>query len=265
MSAAGISSSSFSQLAADSQFQGPQSSFKELGRAIASGDLATAQQIYSNLAAAQQSGSAPAAGSQFAADFAALGQALQSGNLSSAKQAFTAVRQDLRDVRSQNQAEQSSPAEEIIINLISAGQSTPQPSAAGNPTPSTPAPATSPATTDAAAPAPAEPQIVINISESNSAAGAGNSSTSEITLDLQGGNAGSGGQALTINITDQAGSSSAGSSTPEVSLNLGSSTPEIGINFGSDSSNSAVAQILLNLSSTGSTPQNTGLQINIQA
>ena len=91
MSTAAVSSSSiFQEL--QSFYQNRQADVKQLGSALQSGDLNSAQQAYNTLAALGQSGpfgnSEPFSKSSRAQAFEAVGQALQSGDLAGAQAAF---------------------------------------------------------------------------------------------------------------------------------------------------------------------------------
>ena len=69
--------------------------FQELGKALQSGDLAGAQQVYTAFQqnVPQGASSQVSQGSSGPSPFAALGQALQSGNLAGAQQAYAQIQQ----------------------------------------------------------------------------------------------------------------------------------------------------------------------------
>ena len=99
MSTAAVSSASLYQ-ELQTFFQQRSSDVQQLGRALQSGDLATAQQEYQALVSLGQSGPF-ASGDPFKMSrreqaFEALGQALQSGNLAGAQQAFSQLTSTFR-------------------------------------------------------------------------------------------------------------------------------------------------------------------------
>jgi len=132
MSTAAVSSSSLNQQL-QQYFQTRRSDLKQLGEALASGDLAGAQTAYNSIATLGQSGPF-ASGNPFLVhqreqDFTNIGQALQSGDVAGAQQAFTALRntferrvQDPAPVNPTNTNSSGGP--EIVLNISnSAGTS----------------------------------------------------------------------------------------------------------------------------------------------
>ncbi len=83
------------QQSQQSQWSQTKSLFEELGKALQSGDMAGAQQVYTALQqnAPQGALSQVRQGSSGPSPFAALGQALQSGNLAGAQQAYAQIQQ----------------------------------------------------------------------------------------------------------------------------------------------------------------------------
>jgi hypothetical protein len=133
MSTAAVSSSSLNQQL--QYFQTRQNDLKELGQALGSGDLASAQTAYSDIVALGQNG--PFAGgnpfkiNQREQDFTAIGQALQSGDLAGAQQAFAALKSDGRNsqrggsrtIAPPSPSPASSSGPEIVLNLSSGSSS----------------------------------------------------------------------------------------------------------------------------------------------
>ena len=102
MSVSGVSSNTNSNFVDNGQdkFKQIKDNFQKLGQALQSGDLSTAQQIFSSLkqlfpnssgSQTQSSSSNPVAG-----DLNALGQALQSGDLSKAQDAYATLQKDMQ-------------------------------------------------------------------------------------------------------------------------------------------------------------------------
>jgi hypothetical protein len=129
MSTAAVSSLSILQ-ELQSFYQTRQTDLKQLGTALQNGDLATAQQTYSNLQALGQNGpfsnSGAFSNTNRAQAFAALGQALQSGDLTGAKSAFAAL-----NIKTNNSAPASDATPAAIVNLSSSGASS-QPAVAAS-------------------------------------------------------------------------------------------------------------------------------------
>jgi hypothetical protein len=92
MSITGVSSvDTFSQT--PQQATNPRQDLSQLFDAVRNGDLATAQQVYDDLA---QRVPAALKNSTIGRDFDALGQALQSGDVSAAQQSVAELQQDLQ-------------------------------------------------------------------------------------------------------------------------------------------------------------------------
>jgi len=94
----------------------PRQDFNALGKALQSGDLAGAQQAFSNLQQAQQanqpSTNSPTTNpaSPISKDFTALGQALSSGDLKDAQAAFAQLKSDLKAGQGAQATQQSAQA-----------------------------------------------------------------------------------------------------------------------------------------------------------
>jgi len=117
---------------------------QQLGQALTSGDLKTAEQDYDNLVQLGQQGpfstAQPFERSDRAQDFQAIGQALQSGSLASAQQAYATLESTFGKQPSPNQGGGSrihvasggsgdagtAGISEIVINIGGSGSSTPQ-------------------------------------------------------------------------------------------------------------------------------------------
>ncbi|MFZ0773003.1 MAG: hypothetical protein WCA49_01785 [Candidatus Sulfotelmatobacter sp.] len=132
MSTAAVSTSSLNQQL-QTFFQARNSDVQQLGQALSSGNLASAQVAYNNITALAQGG--PFAngnafrGSQREQDFNAIGQALQSGDLAGAQQAFAALKatghnQAPQPVSNDPTGTTASSGPEIVINLSNSGSST---------------------------------------------------------------------------------------------------------------------------------------------
>ena len=91
MSTSGVSSASLNQL--QQYFQTRHTDLQQLGQALTSGNLASAQTAYSKIVSlGQQAGGNPFYLAKREQDFQAIGTALQSGNLAGAQQAFSALK-----------------------------------------------------------------------------------------------------------------------------------------------------------------------------
>ena len=91
MSTSGVSSASLNQL--QQYFQTRHTDLQQLGQALTSGNLASAQTAYSKIVSlGQQAGGNPFYLAKREQDFQAIGTALQSGNLAGAQQAFGALK-----------------------------------------------------------------------------------------------------------------------------------------------------------------------------
>jgi hypothetical protein len=117
MSTAAVSSLSiFQEL--QSFYQSRQTDLQQLGSALKSGNLNSAQKAYTNLAALGQGGpfanSEPFEKASRAQEFEAVGQALQSGDLAGAQAAFAALTSKQKDAAASAQA---GPA--AVVNLSS--------------------------------------------------------------------------------------------------------------------------------------------------
>ena len=136
MSTAAVSSSSIHQQL-QQYFQTRGTDLGQLGKALSSGDLASAQTAFNNIVSLGQGGPF-AGGNPFKLtgreqDFTAVGQALQSGDLAGAQQAFQGLVNTFRNLP-QNNGGASTPASqaagtgpEVVINLNSgAGNASPE-------------------------------------------------------------------------------------------------------------------------------------------
>jgi hypothetical protein len=123
MSTSAVSSTSSNQ-ELQQYFQTRHSDLQQLGQALASGNLASAQTAYNNIVSLGKKGPF-AAGNPFylssrEQDFQAVGQALQSGDLAGAKQAFSALKATFQRGQQLDPPPFSSAAAsgpEIILNL----------------------------------------------------------------------------------------------------------------------------------------------------
>jgi len=127
MSTSAVSSTSLNQQL-QQYFQTRHSDLLQLGKALGSGDLASAQTAYNSIVSLGQTG--PFAGgnsfliNQREQDFTAIGQALQSGNLAAAQQAFATLRSALAAPPS---GPTSSSGPDIVLNLTSGSGSNQEP------------------------------------------------------------------------------------------------------------------------------------------
>jgi hypothetical protein len=226
MSTAAVSSSSLNQQI-QQYFQTRRSDLQQLGQALNSGDLATAQTEFNNITTLGQSGPF-ASGNAFALsnreqDFNAIGAALQSGDLATAQQAFATLQSTFQrsgggtptpiaNPGSPNNPAPvvtaaptltpiaSSPGPEIIINLSSGTGSTSTASSAP----------TSSSTTSTGT---SGPEIVLNL-------GNGSSTPEQITISL-GSASSSGVEQLSISVGNQQNPNA-----QEVTLNLNANSDE---------------------------------------
>jgi hypothetical protein len=137
MSTAAVSSTTSLNQQLQSYFQTRNSDVQQLGKALSSGNLASAQVAFNNITAIGQGGPF-ASGNAFRSsqreqDFSAIGQALKSGDLAGAQQAFAALKSTQA-----NQAPHpvsgtaaspttSSSGPEIVLNLSSGSGSSSSP------------------------------------------------------------------------------------------------------------------------------------------
>ena len=195
MSTSAVSSASiFQEL--QSFFQQRSGDLSQLGNALQSGDLNSAQQAYNSLVTLGQGGpfasGDPFRNSTREQDFSAIGQALQSGDISGAQQAFTQLestfqrQSSTQNTPTQNGSTQggsaanstsSSAGPDVIINL-ELGQSISNPTAGSASSNST---------------ASDSPEIVINIGDSGG--------PEQVTIDLS--NQSNGSEQLSINVANQ--------------------------------------------------------------
>jgi hypothetical protein len=219
MSTSAVSSSALNQ-SLQQYFQTRHSDLSQLGQALGSGSLSSAQTAFNNIVSLGQSGPF-ANGSPFAfanreQDFTAIGEALQNGDLAGAQQAFSQLESTFKQQPAPdptNSAPSSSSASsagpEIVLNIGGGNSATP------------------------------EQPITINIS--NSASGGGNSATPEqpITIDIS--PSSSGGEQVSLSIGNQ------GSNPQEITFNLGAASNEqivlnlLGASSSSTSTSSASA------------------------
>jgi hypothetical protein len=131
MSTSAVSSTSINQQL-QQYFQTRQSDQQQLGQALASGDLSTAQTAYNNIVTLGQGGpfanGDPYLVNQREQDFSAIGTALQSGDLAGAQQAFSSLKstfqRGVQDPPSPITSPASSSGPEIILNLSNGSGST---------------------------------------------------------------------------------------------------------------------------------------------
>ena len=140
MSTPAVSSSSLYQQL-NQYYQTRSSDQQQLGQALASGNLASAQTAFNNIVSLGQSGPFQSGNpyylSQREQDFTAVEQALQSGDLAGAQQAFTALQNTFNSTpkgpTAQPVDQNTDPA--VILNLSSGNSSTPlTPESTTNPT-----------------------------------------------------------------------------------------------------------------------------------
>jgi outer membrane protein assembly factor BamD (BamD/ComL family) len=108
MAISGVSNNNTMQQAWQTNMQQRKQDFSQLGSALQSGDLASAQKAFTDLQSLQPGGTAQgsggaatnstnnSSGNTSSNDFAALGQALQSGNLTDAQNAFAKIQSDMQ-------------------------------------------------------------------------------------------------------------------------------------------------------------------------
>jgi len=237
MSTAAVSTSSIYQ-ELQTYFQQRRGDLQQLGQALQSGDLTTAQQEYSAIQTLAQSG--PFANgnafqvSQRQQDFAAIGQALQAGDVAGAQQAFQQLQSTFHHT---HEVPVAPPAVVVTLSGSSAGSSSGASSSgassSGTSSSGTSSGSTQPTGSSAGSSAAAGPEIVLNLG--NVTAG------EQITIGLSG--AGSGTEQLTLSVANQQ------NQNPEqVTINLSQNSNE---------------QIVLNLfnSSTTSPAQGSGVNV----
>lgn len=226
MSTAAVSSNSLYQQL-QSYYQQRHTDLQQLGQALQSGDLASAQQAFNAIQTLGQSGplasGEPFQNSQREQDFAAIGQALQSGDLAGAQQAFATLEQTFsRHTQIANISNAPGPA--VIVNLGGNSDS----GTSGN----SPVSATAAGSSSTSG-----PEIVINLG-ANSGAG------EQITIDVN--NAGnSGGEQLSISLGTQQNPTSQG----EINLNI------------NPNSNAEIVLNLLNGQGSSPSPSSNGLSV----
>ena len=140
MSTAAVSSIPISQQL-QQYFQTRRADLRDLGRALARGNLAGAQTAYNNILKLGQNGPAangnPFLNSQREQDFAAIGQALQTGNLAGAQHAFATLRASAEQQAGNSAGpggtlaqpapgSAAGPGPEIILNLSNASSTSPE-------------------------------------------------------------------------------------------------------------------------------------------
>jgi hypothetical protein len=238
MSTPAVSSSSLYQQL-NQYYQTRETDQQQLGQALASGNLASAQTAFNNIVSLGQNG--PFKGgdpyylSQREQDFTAIGNALQSGDLAGAQQAFAALQSTFKNAplgpSTQPLGQNNDPA--VILNLSSGNGLTP---------------VTPQSTNDPAAGS--GPEIILNLGNG------GNSSTPEqITITI-GNPDRSGDEQVSISAGAQ------GSNPQQISFNLNTNSNEqIILNLlGATSSTSTAASSASTSSST--TPASGGLSVS---
>lgn len=201
MSTSAVSSSSLYQQL-NQYFQTRGSDQQQLGQALSSGNLASAQTAYNNIVSLGQNGpfkdGNPFFLSQREQDFAAVGQALQAGDLAGAQQAFNTLQSTFKTT---SQGPLNPPSSDpstgpaVILNLNSNGTGA---------TPDNP-PSTAPST---------GPTIVLNLGD------AGNSATPEQVTITIGNPDSSGEEQVSISAGTQ------GSKPEQISFNLNANSNE---------------------------------------
>lgn len=217
---------------------------QQLGQALSSGNLASAQTAYNNIVSLGQSG--PFKGgdpfflSQREQDFTAVGQALQSGDLAGAQQAFSALQSTFK---SASQGPSNPPITDpgndpaIILNINGGNTGTPV----------APVAATSSNPTSGGG-----PEIILNLGSG------GNSSTPEqITITIGNPNS-TGEEQVSISAGTQ------GSNPQQVSFNLNAnSNEEVVLNLlGATSSTPTGSSTTSNGTSSSTTPASGGINVS---
>jgi hypothetical protein len=179
-------------------FQTRGSDQQALGKALQSGNLATAQQEYNAIQTLAQTG--PFAGGNAylktnrETDFTAVGQALQAGDLAGAQKAFTELQSTFKKPPAAQQTEQTEESPAVVVNIGGPSSTASTSSAASS----------AAATTGSTAPGSGS-EIVVNLGAATPG--------EQITIGVS--NAANGGEQLTIGVANQAGQ------TPQqITLNL---------------------------------------------
>jgi hypothetical protein len=230
MSTAAVSSDSLYQQL-QSFYQQRQSDVQQLGQALQSGNLASAQQAFNAIQTLGQSGpfasGDPFRNSTRESDFSAIGQALQSGDLAGAQTAFAALQSTFHQSQSANTSDSTGPA--VVVNLGGATGPTTLPDQS--------VPSISPAISSTSSTSSTSgPEIIINL-PANSCAG------EQLTIGVN--NTGSGTDQLTISLGTQQNPSS----QDQITLNLNAN------------SNEQIVLNLLNGQASSSSPNSSGLSV----
>ncbi len=255
MSTSAVSSSSLNQQL-QSYFQTRNSDVQQLGQALQSGNLASAQVAYNNITALGDSGPF-ASGNAFRGqtrqeDFNAIGQALQSGDLAGAQSAFASLKSTVAQTASGgNPASPALPilsisgsttsggaGPEIVVNLgsTSSGSGTAtsgSTSASGN-----------------------GPEVVVNL-------GSTSGSAEQITINI--GQTSGGGEQVSLSIGNQGTSQGAGqaSSPEQITFNLSpNSNEQIVLNLLNEAASSASTAASTASTSTTGTSTSNGLSVS---
>lgn len=239
MSTSAVSSSLYQQLNQYYQTRGTDQ--QQLGQALASGNLASAQTAYNNIVSLGQSGpfksGDPFFLSQREQDFTAVGQALQSGDLAGAQQAFSALQSTFKNAPpGPSKPPITDPGNDpaIILNLSGGNTPTPVAPTSSNPTSG------------------GGPEIILNLGSG------GNSSTPEqITITIGKANS-SGEEQVSISAGTQ------GSNPQRISFNLNAnSNEEVVLNLlGATSATATGASTTSNGTSSSTTPASGGISVS---
>ena len=238
MSTSAVSSSSlYQQLSQYFQTRGTDQ--QQLGQALASGNLASAQTAFNNIVSLGQNGPFKAGDpyylSQREQDFTAIGNALQSGDLAGAQQAFTALQNTFKSASpapSNPPSTDPSTGPAIILNLSGGNTATP------------PAPTSNPTSGGG-------PEIILNLGSG------GNTSTPEqITITI-GNPTSSGEEQVSVSAGAQ------GSNPQEISFNLNANSNEqIILNLLGATSSPSTAASTTSTSSSTTTPASGGISVS---
>ena len=232
MSTSAVSNSSLNQQL-NQYFQTRGTDQQQLGQALASGDLASAQTAYNNIVSLGQSGpfksGDPFFLSQREQDFTAIGQALQSGDLAGAQQAFSALQSTFKNASpgpSNQPSTDPSNGPAIILNLSGGNTATPVAPVSNNPTSG------------------GGPEIILNLGS-----GGNNSTPEQITITIGNPNS-SGEEQVSISAGTQ------GSNPQQVSFNLNAnSNQEVILNLlGATLATSTGSSTTSNGNSSSTTP-----------
>ena len=239
MSTSAVSTSSLYQQL-NQYYQTRGSDQQQLGQALSSGNLASAQTAYNNIVSLGKNGPFSSGNpfflSQREQDFTAVGKALQAGDLAGAQQAFSALQSTFKSTPPPVEPLSTDPSTgpAIILNLNSGGTTGPLPA---NP------PSTDPST---------GPTIILNLGSG------GNSATPEQVTVNFGTPTSDGEEQVSISADSQ------GSTPQQITFNLNTNSNEqIVLNLlGAASSTSTSAPTSPTSTSTSSSPSGTALSVS---